>query len=69
MEPNVDRSLLVGIIHSYIPYRESLINSQTNEVVEVRSENSGLAMMHPVEYIRDVIDKFLNKMVNDESKI
>lgn len=65
----LDRSLLVGIIHSYIPYRESLINSQTNEVVEVRSENSGLAMMHPVEYIRDVIDKFFKKMVNDESKI
>lgn len=65
----LNRSLLVGIIHSYIPYCESLINSQTKEVVEVRSENSGLAMMHPVEYIRDVIDKFFKKLLNDESKI
>lgn len=50
-------SVLLGIVHSYIPYKESLINSQTNEVVEIRSENSGIALVHPVEYIRDIIDK------------
>ena len=52
----------MGIVHSYIPYREKLINSQTNEVVEVRSENSGIANMHPVEYIRDIIDTILPKL-------
>lgn len=59
----LDRCMLIGIIHAYIPYRESLINSQTHEVVEVRSENSGIALMHPVEYIRDVIDMFYTKPV------
>lgn len=57
----LDRCVLIGIIHAYLPYRESLINSQTKEIVEVRSENSGLALMHPVEYIRDVIDMFYTK--------
>ena len=55
--PSLDRSVLLGIVHSYLPYREKLINSQTNEVVEIRSENSGIALVHPVEYIREIIDK------------
>lgn len=53
---NLDRSVLVGIIHSYIPYQETLINSQTRKTVEIRSENSGLAYVHPVEYIRGIVD-------------
>lgn len=53
---NLDRSVLVGIVHSYIPYQETLINSQTGKMVEIRSENSGLALVHPVEYIREIID-------------
>ena len=52
----LDRSVLVGIIHSYIPYEETLINSQTKRPVEIRSENSGIANAHPVEYIREIID-------------
>lgn len=59
---SLSRSVLIGIIHSYIPYRESLINSQTSEVVEIRSENSGIANLHPVEFIRDIIDK-VNKKI------
>lgn len=55
--PSLTRSVLIGIVHSYIPYREKLINSQTKEVVEIRSENSGIALVHPVEYIREIIDK------------
>lgn len=55
--PSLQKSVLVGIVHSYIPYQESLINSQTKQVVEIRSENSGIANVHPVEYIRDIIDK------------
>ena len=56
---NLDRSVLIGIIHSYIPYQETLINSQTGKFVEIRSENSGLAYAHPVEYIKDIIDMIL----------
>lgn len=53
---NLMMSVLIGIIHSYIPYEDSLISGQTNRVVEVRSENSGIANAHPVDYIREIID-------------
>ncbi len=58
---SLTQSVLLGIVHSYIPYRESLINSQTKEVVEVRSENSGLANVHPVEYVLELIDSIQPK--------
>ena len=54
--PSLSKSVLLGIIHRYIPYRESLVNQQTGDVVEIRSENSGLALAHPVEFIRNLID-------------
>ena len=31
-------------------------NQQTEEIVEILSENSGLAWVHPVEQIREVVD-------------
>ena len=52
----LSKAVLIGIVHSYIPYRENLINQQTGNVVEVRSENSGIALVHPVEQIREVVD-------------
>lgn len=52
----LNRCVLIGIIHSYIPYQESLINIQSNQIVEVRSENSGLAKANPVEFIREVLE-------------
>lgn len=61
---NLMNSVLIGIVHSYIPYRETLISSQTGEIVEIRSENSGLAYAHPVEYIRHIIDDFFKKNPN-----
>ena len=33
-----------------------LVNQQTEEIVEILSENSGLAWVHPVEQIREVVD-------------
>lgn len=56
---SLNKSVLVGIVHSYIPYRENLINSQTQQVVEIRSENSGIALVHPVELIREVVDEII----------
>lgn len=53
---SLSRSVLVGIVNSYIPYTEALQSRQTGEVVEIRQENSGIANVFPVEYIRDIID-------------
>lgn len=64
--PSLSKCILVGIVHSYIPYREKLINSQTKEVVEIRSENSGIANVHPVEYILDILDSICPKIEVDK---
>lgn len=58
---NLPQSVLIGIIHSYIPYKDVLISRQTGELVEIRTENSGLANMHPVEYIREVVNMEFEK--------
>ena len=63
--PSFNKSILLGIVHSYIPYQESLINSQTKKVVEIRSENSGIALVHPVEYIREVVDMIIKPYNKD----
>lgn len=51
----------MSIVHFYIPYQEQLINVQSKQVVEIRSENSGIANIHPVEYIKEIIDDILPK--------
>jgi len=58
----LNKSVLVGIVHSYIPYSESLINSQTQQIVEIRSENSGIALVHPVEFIKEVVDEIVKPL-------
>lgn len=57
--PHCPRCKLIGIVHSYISYKEKLINTQTKEIVEIRSENSGLAWVHPAEFILEIIDKIV----------
>ena len=62
----IDKSVLIGIVHSYISYEDKLISLQTNRIVEVRSENSGLANCIPVEFIREVVDiEYSHVMHND----
>ena len=50
------RAVLIGILHSYIPYQDNLISQQTNTIVSTSIENSGLTNVHPVDYIKDVIE-------------
>lgn len=47
---------LIGVAHGFIPWRDNLKSEQTDEIVEVRTENSGLALVYPVELIREAID-------------
>ncbi len=60
-----EKSVLIGIVHSYIPYSDQLRSSQTGEVVEVRRENSGIANVHPVEYIREIIDTIYSRYISE----
>lgn len=53
----INRCALIGIVNSYISYNDTLISSQTGEVTEIKSENSGLAIANPVECIKKLIDE------------
>lgn len=47
---------LIGILSSYIPYRNILISKQTGLDMMIQEENSGLTVVHPVDRIREVIE-------------
>lgn len=56
---NLLKSVLIGIVHSYILSEDKLLSHNLNKIVEIRNENSGLANAHPVEIIREVVDTII----------
>jgi S1-C subfamily serine protease len=51
-----DHAYLIGMVRSYLPYRDILASQQTGEVRMISEENSGLAEVIPVDYINETID-------------
>lgn len=52
----VAKPSLIGIVMGYIPYKEDLINLQTNKIQMSLTQNSGLTEVIPVDYILQTID-------------
>ena len=52
-----DKSLLIGIVKSYTPYLDFAASQQTGRIRVVFEENSGLAAVHPVDFIEQAIDR------------
>ena len=50
------KSVLIGILYSYIPYQDPLISQQTGEVYSIMQENSGLTNVHTVDQIIEVVE-------------
>lgn len=48
---------LIGIISGYKPFIKQLINTQTNRVEMVQTENSGLAIVMPASEFQDLADR------------
>ena len=48
-------ALLIGMIRSYIPYRDVAVSSQTGKARIIFEENSGLAEVVPVDVIKETI--------------
>lgn len=65
--PVLNKSVLIGIVSGYLPYEEQLMNTQTKKVVEIRSENSGIAVANPVEFIREVMDMEFKRLKNADT--
>lgn len=49
-------SKLIGILSSYIAYRETLYSRQTGKDRMIQEENSGLTVVHPVDRIKEVVE-------------
>lgn len=60
--PTNNRANLIGILHSYIPYKEKLVSLQSNEIRSIITENSGLTLVHPVDLIIDVVEIERNRV-------
>ncbi|MCD8181484.1 MAG: serine protease [Firmicutes bacterium] len=52
---SLHKAALVGIVSGYIPYKERRYDPDEKKIVEVNSENSGIAVANPVEFIREVM--------------
>lgn len=53
-KPN-HKSCLIGLVKSYIPYRDSAVSQQTKRTRIIFEENSGLTAVEPVEHINQTI--------------
>lgn len=53
---------LIGIVKEYISYQDIAISVQTDRPRVVFEENSGLAAVHPVDFIHEIIEKSLESM-------
>jgi S1-C subfamily serine protease len=49
-------SYLIGIVSSYVPYIEKAISEQTGMMRIVFQENSGLARVHPIDFVKEIIE-------------
>jgi S1-C subfamily serine protease len=49
-------SYLIGIVSGHYPYRDKLYSGQTGEMRMVLEENSGIAVVHPVDRIKEVVE-------------
>ena len=47
---------LIGLIQSYISYRDTAVSQQTNEPRIVFVENAGLARVIPIDFVLETIN-------------
>lgn len=55
------QSLLIGIVSSYVPYRDVARSDQTGLPRIIFEENSGLAAAHPMDYVQSVMRQIIKE--------
>lgn len=56
---------LIGIVRSTVTYRDTAVSVQTRRPRIIFEENSGLAAVHPIDFINDTIMEELEKSAAD----
>jgi len=60
-------SYLLGMVKSYIPYRDVAISAQTKRPRIIFEENSGLTAVIPVDFVRDALQQHLKRQEQEQS--
>jgi S1-C subfamily serine protease len=56
---NIQSAHLVGVIQGYLPYDDVAISTQTKRPRVIFEENSGLASVVPMDYVKEVVTEFI----------
>lgn len=59
--------LLVGMVSSYIPYREFAVSAQTGQTRMIFEENSGLGIIMPADLIHETVSLAVAKKMSTQS--
>lgn len=52
-------SYLIGIVKAYVPYQDVAVSLQTRQKRVIFEENSGLAAVHPIDFVQELIEEYL----------
>ena len=65
---SVTKPGLIGIVASYLTYSDTAISRQTGQARVVFEENSGLAVIHPVDFVLETIEcAFQSSTIKEEN--
>lgn len=64
----VNQAFLIGIVQSYVPYREAAISLQTGRTRVIFEENSGLAAAHTVDHIEETVLRDIERLEQTETR-
>lgn len=62
---SINRAALVGIVKSYVPYKDIAISQQTGNPRVIFEENSGLAIVETTDNVKSVIEDCYQKKVSN----
>lgn len=51
------RSMLLGVVSAYVPYRDIAISTQTKRPRVIFEENTGLSHVEPIQFVVDLTDQ------------
>jgi len=55
----ISSSILIGMVKAYVPYRDVAISTQTGQPRVIFEENSGLAAIIPIDFVREPIQRHM----------
>lgn len=65
----LDKTVLIGVLASYIPYKDTLFSRQTGLDMQIIQENSGIAIAYTVDAIKEVVELEFNRVKQFEKNV